>query len=454
MNSTEFLSPVLLIVIPLLFAFISIIKPTISMYLLMITTLFNVVSVWFVQTGITLIGGFEVPFGITLYVDEYTLIIVFVLNLLMMLLGVLIMKDYQRFGTVLLVSLVGLNGMILTADLFNLFVMMEVASIAAFITTFSHHQPEKTFIYVVYGVLGSVLYVLGLVMMYAMTGTLNLFHMMAQIETLNMTSSALVLPFLLMFLGLSVEAKLLPLNTWVHGILKHANTMTGPLIASLYALVIGFVFGRLLTNLFVFEGTLQIVVFVILGAGIILAEVMAFESEHPRAILLYSSMAQASLAMLLFLVGLTEWAMALIVLNAISKFVLFSYFSVIKHSKGTFRHHPVTGVAVTIIILSMIGLPLFVGFFVKVNYLIELTQLELWVWVVVIIASAVIEGIYYVRLLIQQWYEEGPAVSISKVFTSVAIFFALLVVLFGIYPMDSLDGALDQVDETMEVLFP
>jgi NADH-quinone oxidoreductase subunit N len=459
------MSPILLIAIPLILAFLSILSHKVAPYLVLAGTLFNSIALWFITPGVHSIGGFELPFGINLYVDTYTMLGLAVVNILFLCVVLIHIQKQKQYASVLLVALVGLNGLLLTGDLFNLFVFLEISGIAAYILSTSNKKPYHTFQYLVMGSIGSSLYLFGLIMIYAMVGSLNLMHIVHLIETQNIPYSSLILPFLLMFIGLGVEAKLLPFNAWVKGILSHAQGFVGSIIASVYAATISFVFGRLILHVFQFEGRILLVITILLLVGVILGEAMAFSTSKAREILLYSSIAQASIVILLFVQGLVIWAVYLIIANAIAKFVLFT---VIGHASkeqgdelstlsGLFQHHVFVGIATTIATLSMMGLPLFVGFLIKVNYVMILANQSQWLIIIVLILSAVVEGIYYVRLLTKLWFSEEntPKVHYAWGVQALLALMATVLLIFGIVqePLSRFDDTIDQITEEIEVLF-
>lgn len=459
------MSPVYLIAFPLLLAFLSIISKKIAPYLVIVGTLFNSVALWFIDHGIVNIGGFELPFGINLYVDTYTVFGLAIVNLLFLAVVLIHIRKEKMYASVLLIALVGLNGLLLTGDLFNLFVFLEISAIAAYILTTHNQKPYRTFQYLVMGSIGSSLYLFGLIILYGMVGSLNLMHLVHLIDTQNIAYGNLILPFSLMFIGLGVEAKLLPFNAWVKGILAHAHGFIGSLIASIYAAAISFAFGRLILHLFQFEGRLLLVVTIILILGVVFGEAMAFATSKAREILLYSSIAQASIVILLFVQGFVIWAVYLIIANALAKFVLFT---VIGHAaeaqddglsslSGLFQKHIWVGMATTITTLSMMGLPLFVGFLIKVNYLMLFANQNQFFIIAILILSAVVEGIYFVRLLVKLWFPEKdlPQAHFHWGIQTLLIIMALGLLILGTYrqPLDRFSDDIDQINEEIEVLF-
>ncbi|MFH1692921.1 MAG: proton-conducting transporter membrane subunit [Bacillota bacterium] len=460
------MSAILLIAIPLLAAFLSILSKKVAPVLLLLVGAANLVLLWFVPSGIVVIGGFDLPYGIILYFDTYAKIALLLVNGLFFVVTLLNVFEYKKLSSILLVALAGLNGLLLTGDLFNLFVFLEIAGIAAYLITTSNKKPLSTFNYLVIGTVGSILYLFGLMILYGMFGTLNMMDMIHQIQTAGIAYSSLILPFFLMFIGLGIEAKLLPFNAWVKGILKNSNTLSGPMIASVYAAAISLVFGRLISNLFMFEGKLLTVVVILLIAGVVISETMAFASTKAREILLFSSISQASITILLFVNGIIIWAVYLVIANALSKLVLYLVINrAAKETKdddvevlqGLFTKNILVGIAFTVAALSVLGLPLFVGFVVKMNYLTQLAVANQLVVVGLILVASVVEGIYFVKLLIKLWFSGENEISV-KFNIPYKIVFALItifIIVFGLYtsPLDTFDNGIDSVQDEIGVIY-
>jgi len=455
------MSAVLLIAVPLLAAFLSILSKKIAPYLLLAAALFNIVILFFLPEGFVIIGGFVQPLGINLLFDPFAKIALFLVNGLVLVIAFLNLKAFAGFASILLVALAGLNGLVLTNDLFNLFVFLEIAGIAGYLISVSNKKPVHTFHYVVLGAIGSSLYLFGLIILYAMFGTLNMVGMIEMIET-GGNYADLILPFVLMFIGLGVEAKLLPFNSWVKGVLGKSNTMSGPMIASVYAAAIAFVLGRLINNLFQFEGPLLTVVLVILATGIVLGETMAFASTKAREILLYSAVAQASLIALLFVNGVVIWAVFLIVANALSKTVMFLVINKaagdtgsddVNDLQGLFAKNVLVGIAFTLAALSVMGMPLLVGFVIKLNFLTALAAANQIAFVAIILIASLVEGIYFIRLLVKLWYrgDKDLDVKYGLSFKIVFVVIATALLVFGTYsaPLNQLDNGVDTIAEVI-----
>ncbi len=453
------MSAVLLIAVPLLAAFLSILYKKAAPYLLLAVSFAAVLLLNYVDFGTITIGGFAAPYGISLVFDSFSKVALTVVNILFFLVSIISIWNYKKLGTVLLVALAGLNGLLLTGDLFNLFVFIEVSGIAAYIITTTNKKPLATFNYLVLGTVGSSLYLLGLIILYAMFGTLNMADLSLEIAGSGASNLVTAFPFLLMFIGLGVEAKLLPFNSWVKGILGNSNTLSGPMIAAVYASAMAFVFGRLLTSVFVFSDQLMLIVSIVIIFSITAGEAMAYASTKAREILLFSSIAQAAIVVLVFALGFTGFGAILAAVNGFSKLVLFL---VINHAteevgsdeveelKGIFIENKLVGAGFTVATLSILGLPLFVGFVVKMNVLKSLFMADKLIFPAVILLASVVEGVYFVKLLVKLWYKkDAPAsVSFGLPIAYLVTVIAVLLIIFGLYTAPLTDLASDLVNIT------
>jgi len=438
------MSAVFLIVVPILVAFISILFKKAAPYLLLIASFANVIMLYFLSPETILIGGYGAPYGISLIVSNFSIASLYIVNILFFLVVALTIKDFKKLSSILLVALAGLNGLLLTGDLFNLFVFIEISGIAAYLITTTNNKPLATFNYLVLGTVGSSFYLLGLIILYNMFGTLNMADLVSEITSSGINPLAVSLPFLFMFIGLGVEAKLLPFNGWVKGILGSSNKLSGPMIASVYAAAIGLLFGNLLnTYMFTFDSKIQLIIIVVLLGSITAGEAMAYASTKVKEILLFSSIAQAGIVILVFINGLVGLGLVLVMANAFAKFVLFMVITQAESEignddvdalQGLFVENKIVGAAFTVSTLSILGLPLFLGFVVKLNVLISFISLDKFLFPVVILITSIVEGVYFIKLLIKLWHKEdnAPIIRFDFILKYVVVIIALLLVAYGL----------------------
>ncbi len=198
------------------------------------------------------VGGWIPPIGISMVVDGLsilTLITVNIIALVSVIYSISYMEQYTdktKYYTLFMLMLSGMNGVIITGDLFNLFVFVEIATIAsASLVAFGteHEELEASFRYLVLGSVASLLILLGIAIIYSFTSTLN----MADInQTLLANNNSIVVNFVAIFflMGFGLKAAIVPFHAWLPDAHPSAPApisamLSGVLIKSLgvYALV-------------------------------------------------------------------------------------------------------------------------------------------------------------------------------------------------------------------------
>ena len=419
---------VLLVAVPLSAAFLGVLFKKLGKIFLALAAAVNaasaiILTMDFTSPVVYAVGGFRPPFGISLVLDEYSLLGVLAVNIVFALIIMASCKLVKKYEVVLSVALAALNGMVLTGDLFNLFVFMEIAAISAYILTTMNKGFKYTFNYLVLGTFGSGLFLFGIIIIYNIFGSLNIMNIQSRLAVTSYpVAKTLALPLVLIFAGLSVEAKILPFSGWVRGVLKQSNSLVGPLIVSVFAAAVLLVFGRLVSSIFVMSDALMIALTVIAVATLVLAEFSAFSKKNLREILLFSSIAQSGVVVALFLQGLQAAAVLVLINNIVSKLVLFTLSAKIAEDnetdaleelKGIFVKNKVLGFAFSVAAMSLIGLPFFFGFVAKANALVALFAIDnIWLPMIILLA-AVVEGAYVVRMLTTLWNtgDEGELAS-------------------------------------------
>jgi multicomponent Na+:H+ antiporter subunit D len=245
-------------------------------------------------------------------------------------------------------------------------------------------------------------------MLYANFGSLNLSVIASVASSINKLQLALI------FTGLSVEAKLFPLNGWVKGIFKNTNGLVGSLMASVVASVSLMVMGRIIDSLMISDFLANLILIVAV-VTLIAGELSAYKSKTIKEILLYSSIGQSGLVTILFVSGFVFPALLVIINNSIVKMMMFTIgHRLTPHNeeyttvKGYFASNKLLGLSFTIASFSLIGLPLFFGFYAKLNSLMALFESNMLLPAVILIIT-IVEGAYLIRLNIALWHpgEEG-----------------------------------------------
>jgi len=167
------------------------------------------------------ISGWKPPIAINFVVGPLGLglaILISLVGLLVTLYGVGYVREEpkEKYHMLVLTLLTGATGMVLTGDIFNLFVFFEILSMSAFSLTGYRKDPlgsEAALKYLIQGALGSTFLLIGIAILYGATGTLNMADIAARLNTADPYLAFVALT--LMAIGFGVEAALFPLNAWL-----------------------------------------------------------------------------------------------------------------------------------------------------------------------------------------------------------------------------------------------
>lgn len=327
-------------------------------------------------------------------------------------------KKEGYYYSVCMLFLCGLTGMVITGDMFNLYVFLEIASLAgyALVAVGEKRSTVAAFRYLLLGTIGATFYLLGLGFLFVMTGSLNMADIAKILPHMN-ESPTVIAGLCLMIIGIGVKMALFPLHGWLPDAYTYASSSSTALLAPIGTKVAVYVLIRVLY--FVFEsdfvaGTLPIsnVILWTSIAGIIFGSVMAIAQKELKRMLAYSSVAQVGyiglgigLANPLGLIGA-----ALHVLNhACMKACLFMVagnlrasvgHSIISEFDDTLRQKmPWTMAAFAFGAISMVGLPPMGGFFSKWYLVMAAVDQSAWFSVAVILLSSLLTAVYFFRVL-------------------------------------------------------
>ncbi len=434
---------VLLIVLPLIFAFLAAIKKSFSYPLLVTSTVVNVIIVLLLKTSVPsvhVLGGWKPPFGINLVLDDASYYAVLIANIVFFLVA-LFKETVGKYSTVLMVMLAAVNGFVLTGDLFNSFVFLEILTATGVILASKRENYYNAFKYLVLGSLAGSMYLLATIFTYTQVGSLN----MAHASYFAISEKAIVVITILYLVGLGVEAKLFPLNGWVSGVYG-GNDLSPLVMATAVSFAALYMMGRLFLT--VFGGYALHILYVLALITIVAGELAALYQKNLLKTLAYSSIAQAGIVLAaiskstekmvsLAYFHLTNDVIAKFVLFLVATFLVYNY----KNLNGVFKKHKVLGTAFTISSMSLIGFPLFAGFQSKLRMLMEMFKTSDYLFPAVLLFATVIELTYLVRWNVKLWFEDiedesevkGPAlratISIILAILLVGIFLAPNIIL-------------------------
>ena len=173
-------------------------------------------------------GGWAPPVGIALVSDGLTVLLLIAVNVIAFLCIVFSLKymtvysGLPKYYSLFMLMVAGMNGVVVSGDLFNLYVFLEVASIASYaLVAFGTEadELEAGFKYLVLGSVASVMILFAIGTIYAVTGTLNLADAAREISTrfsgAGAMNPALLLAAAMFLMGFSLKAALVPFHAWL-----------------------------------------------------------------------------------------------------------------------------------------------------------------------------------------------------------------------------------------------
>ncbi len=183
-----------------------------------------VLSVLFVnKTGVYVVGQRTIPLGINLVIDGLSsllLLAISVVSFAAMVFSIRYMEQYTakaKYLSLFMLMVTGMNGVVLSGDIFNLFVFLEVASIASYALVgfgCEHEELEASFKYMVLGSVASAFLLFGIALVYGNTGSLNMAYISGIIRQTGM-NIGLSFALSLFIVGFGLKAALVPFHAWL-----------------------------------------------------------------------------------------------------------------------------------------------------------------------------------------------------------------------------------------------
>ncbi|MEO0101608.1 MAG: proton-conducting transporter membrane subunit [candidate division WOR-3 bacterium] len=336
------------------------------------------------------VGGHQPPFGIILAVDALSALLVFLvatIGLTATIFSIRYLESFTGWGkfySLLMLLLAGMNGISLTGDLFNLFVFLEISAITSYaLVSFGLKAEglEASFKYMVLGEIAGLSILLGIALLYAKTGTLNMADLAQTIALLPQSGIFWFIIFLFLF-GFMTKAAVIPFHFWLPDAYQNAPIPIATILAGVFGKVAGiYALSRIIFNIFNLSRATNPQFFnLILFLGIcslILGGFFALNQSDYKRLLAYSSI--SAIGYIFVGLGLGNFwgvsgAVFFIFAHALTKGLLFLTAGSVENTFGLSsldglvnweKRLPVTGLSFNIGLLSLSGIPPFPGFFAK-----------------------------------------------------------------------------------------
>ncbi len=431
------------------------------------------------QTGQAIsyvMGGWAVPQGIEYRVD---ILNAFVLMLVTSV-GAVVMLFAKRsvareveshrqawFYTMYLLCLAGLLGITVTGDAFNVFVFLEISSLSTYVLIALGRNRRgllASYQYLIVGTIGATFYVIGVALLYLVTGSLNMADIAARLGPASAEFSRPVLAALaFLTVGICLKLALFPLHVWLPNAYAYAPSAATVFLAGTATKVAVYLLIRIFFSVFgvafSFE-TLPVanVLLVLSLAAMFLASFSAVFESHAKRMLAYSSVAQIGYITLGISLanesGLTG-SIAHLFNHAITKAALFMAVGAVFFRIGTLRisdfaglgrKMPLTMAVFVVGGLSLIGVPGTAGFISKWYLAVGAVEKGYWPVLFLIVLSSLIAVVYVGRVVEAAYFRETSVRAAEAVEPPASMLVPMLmlagaVIYFGIDTRASADVA-------------
>jgi formate hydrogenlyase subunit 3/multisubunit Na+/H+ antiporter MnhD subunit len=438
--------PILPVVIPLLGAFLAPSMGRISRLLgriwgplVMLLNLALALMLWQSVsahgTQILHLGGFLPPMGIEFRADALGSLFTVAVSA-----GILLAwprgSDPVRISTLTLILAGSATGLCLSADLFNLFVWYELLAVASYGLAAGNGQPAAYAAglrYLVLSSVGSGFALLGIALVYALTGSLNLADIAQHSGTILHGPVGLV-AFALMLVGFGVKAELFPVNTWVPEVYATTGARVAALLAGVVSKVGLLVIVRLLLTAYAQTSGAFLLLLAVGLVTMLSGEMAAYRARDLRRVLAYSSIGQLGMVAMAFAVPGTAGVVAGLALalhHLVVKPALFliaeRWSGWLTNLRGASAASLSAATLFALLALSLIGIPPLPGFWAKYLLLRALLAqgdpVHLLAAGLTLVAT-VVEAAYMmriVRLLFTKGERPAPTQPMSNMATSLLL---------------------------------
>jgi len=437
--------------------------------------------IWIIQSDIGsytfMMGHFPAPWGneIRAGVLEAGMALFFSIIMLLSMLGgrkklfdeVELTKHniYYILTDLLLSSLLAL---VYTNDMFTAYVFVEINTIAAcglIMIRQNGRTIEAAVRYMIMSLLGSGLLLMGICMLYDLTGHLlmsNIQEAVAQVMQAGTYRIPMLITIGLMTVGLAIKSALFPFHAWLPDAYGYSTVSSAAMLSSLvskgYIFLLVKVFYRVIGFEYIVESKILNILFVFGLCGMIFGSVSAIWEKDIRRMISFSSVAQIGYIYMGFGLG-TEAGMVAsifhILAHAATKSLLFisaigltdvsagsrSFFDL----TGSGYRNKVAGVGFTVGALSMVGIPVFSGFVSKLLFAqagVLNSPWKMFPTLIVLALSTILNTIYFLKTVVRIYVPEKASVEAEKgffnrtwnqqkIYTITIIFFIILNLVLG-----------------------
>ncbi|TFG50929.1 MAG: NADH/ubiquinone/plastoquinone (complex I) [Candidatus Brocadiia bacterium] len=377
------------------------------------------------------VGRWSIPLGINLVLDGLSSLLLVALSVVgaaAMLFSTKYMEQYtakSKYLCLFMLMAAGMNGVVLSGDIFNLFVFLEIASIASYALVgfgCEHEELEASFKYMVLGSVASMLILFGIALVYGNTGALNMAYISNTIKQSGM-NTGLSFALALFITGFGLKAALVPFHAWLPDAHPSAPAPISAMLSGVLIKALGiYALARIIFNVFGVTVPVSWVLIVLGAMSMVIGVFLAVGQWDFKRLLAYHSISQMGYvvvgigigALILAQGGNTAWASLAIlgglfhlINHAVFKSLLFLTSGSVEMSTGTRQLKKMGGLAEKlpytraismIASASIAGIPPFNGFWSKLLIVIAAVQARFFVLASITILVSLVTLISFLKV--------------------------------------------------------
>ncbi|MGM0410013.1 MAG: complex I subunit 5 family protein [Bacillota bacterium] len=373
------------------------------------------------------LGGWVTPYGINLVVDSVALffvtLITFALYFIIIYSIGFIGHHEGKYYVLLFLIFAAMQGVIITGDLFNLYVFIELIAVtSAPLVAFkrSQNSTEAAIKYMIYGIIGGLFFFIGVVLIYFSVGSLNMAEVAANFSGINFRMQLFIITtFLVSFF---IKLGIFPFHFWLPKAHSACPSSISALLSGVLLKVYLYAFIRIFWTVLDYNIVTNIgldifIIYISLFSSL-LGHIFALQADDIKRMLAFSTIGHIGMitaALALDTEAGFYGAMLHIIAHLLMKSGLFmgvgyliNYVSGHKIEDFTGIAYRYKGILISIVILSlgMIGIPPIIGFMSKWYILLAFLEANSYLGAALVIIGSLTAVIYYMRYIARAYQEE------------------------------------------------
>lgn len=390
----------------------------------------SIYAIWLLKSNGVIaykVGGWVPPFGISLVFDGLSCLLLVTVNLvsfLASLYSINYMEKYtakEKFYPLFMLMLAGMNGVVLTGDMFNLFVFLEIAAVASYaLVAFGveSEELEASFKYMVLGSVASAFILLGIAFLYSYTSSLN----MADISGILLTKgSSHIISYVgvLFIMGFGLKAAIVPFHAWLPDAHPSAPAPISAMLSGVLIKALGvYAILRIFYSVLGVDQTFLTVLAALGALSMVVGVFLAIGQWDFKRLLAYHSISQIGYVILGIGLGTPLGILGglfHLFNHSVFKSLLFLNSGAVVYSTGTRdlqkmgglrEEMPVTGSTSMIASMSIAGVPPFNGFWSKLIIIIACVQAGHMVYAVLAVIVSLLTLASFMKVQRYAFYGE------------------------------------------------